>query len=630
MTAHPPGQSTFSSDQPDVVSTPLETFGDALRDLGPVLAPDLGILTVEEVELALNSIPLRERRPIMMGLGFPNMVEPRRFGRALSDQVLRRLQRLESEYDQRHAVRHLTTRIDHEIRQLAYGTAEKASSRSPVERWGQTLTRLAVFAQLSGEWFDAPLVIWAADNDWLGMNPDIDVTSRDALLTSAQQLLETPPSENSQDKDEVGDGAADQANETVTGSQGARMSPEALFSLQAQLERVFGHARIAVQHILEALDDGCAPDAEDIASLSAVAPAMVQVTDGLAVAGRDGIAPRLVDIIDAVHGHRATAERDALLRLTLKTLLTFTCPPEGPVGPVLAQAISQAQQLLSTDDWDAADLDRAQVLSLLVELVELRERPDSADQVQEAARRLTEADPSYAVVAVLHSKISPRSTPVATAPSSVGTDTALWFAGPEAAEDREAPPEALPAPVPPGASIEKETDDEEQNPLYSELTRSGEEAPEAGDVLPAPEAAAGSRATADTVRPASDEAPAVDRPEAEDSGPAAVTGLRTSNTNDAGGSGETPTRPGEVEEALVLLVAQKRFGLAAHLSRAAGRPTAERGALMLAGLGGAMGNRSDKLAAAFASALVDAVHDDGFHAYSDLGYSATAAVGPLI
>lgn len=623
MTAHPPGQSALSSDQPDVVSTPLETFGNALRDLGPVLAPALGVLTADEVELALNSIPLRERRPIMMGLGFPNMVEPRRFGRALSEQVLRRLQRLESEYDQRHAVRHLTVRIDHEIRQLAYGAVEKATSDSPVERWGQTLTRLAVFAQLSGEWFDAPLVIWAADNDWLGMNVDVDATARDALLKSAQQLFETQPSVDSQDKDEGGDPTIDREGETVAASLGARTSPEMLSSLQARLETVFGHARTAVQQVLAALDDGYAPDAEDIASLVAVAPAMVQVTDALAVAGSEGIAPRLANIIDAVHGRRAAAERDAALRVALETLLTFTCPPEGPVGPVLAQAISQAEQLLSTDDWDAADIDRAQVLSLLVALVELRDRSASADEVQEAARRLTEADPSYAVVAVLHTRITPRGTPVATGPTSAGTEAApRTSAGPEAAEDREAPPpEALPASVPPAASITMETDDEEQGAPYSEITRAGEEARGAGDVLPAPEAAAGSRATAGAVRPTPGEAPAVDRPEAEDSGLAVVTGPGTSDGDDVGGSGEAPTRPGEVEEALVMLVAQKRFGLAAHLSRAAGRPTAEGGALMLAGLGGAMGNRSDKLAAAFASALVDAVHDDGFHAYSDEGLS---------
>lgn len=615
MTAHPPGQSALPSDQPDVVSTPLATFGNALRDLGPVLAPALGILTASEVELALNSIPLRERRPIMKGLGFPNMVEPRRFGRALSEQVLRRLQRLESEYDQRHAVRHLTVRIDHEIRQLAYGTVDRATSHSPVERWGQTLARLSVFAQLSGEWFDAPLVIWAADNDWLGINLDVGTTARDALLKSAQQLLETPPTVDSQDKHEGGDSAIDRESETVAASLVARLSPEALSSLQARLESVFGHARIAVRQVLAALDDGYAPDTEDLASLAAVGPAMVQVADALAVAGSEGVAPRLVDIIHAVHGHRAAAERDAALRVALGTLLTFTCPPDGPVGPGLAQAISQAQQLLSTDDWNAADLDRAKVLSLLVELVELGDRSASAEAVQEAARRLTESDPSYAVAAVLYTEITRRGAPAAKTPA--GADPAVvpgTSTDPAAIEDSKIPAELPSLPAPLAVSVETGRGEEDHATPVQELTGSGEEVPEAGDALP--EAADGSQTTGDAARATVDEVSEVDRP-VLNSGPPVAAGLGAGGTDDVSESG--PIQPRDVEAALVTLVAQKRFGLAAHLSHAAGRPEAEGSALRLAGLGGALRHRSDKVAAAFTSALVDAVHDDGFHTQSDEG-----------
>ncbi|MFB7084760.1 hypothetical protein [Streptomyces sp. NPDC056296] len=542
----------------------LKALATALDGLGPVLASSVAGLTVEETELALNSLAPTDRQAVMRSLGFRKVV-PRSFGRVLSDQVLKRLQRLESDRERQHIVSHLTARITNDVVWVVDG---QAAGR--VERWGDRLVLLALFSRLNASAFDARLLMWVDEHDWFGA--DVDEAARQTVTEAARRVvdatreLDSQPVQNEGAGSEGGgdpmavptprknpDGAAERAS-VEQAQEGERMpetrrpqepegAPESQrialddLALTGQtLQRTVDEARQAAERVRSALLEGCPPADSDLVTITAVAPVFGEARSALSAAGFPDATERLADLLAAIDGVRARDERNGRSRRLLATVLTLGCAPDSAVADVIADAARRAGELLAKRTWDTQDEADAHMLGLLVRLVELRERPESGAGIVEAQQQLSLAHPPYAVAAVLYEQIT------------IAPDEVADAAAPE--------PKATTAFVDPagsavGAPVEMPTESEDGNPEAEQPAAAADHALVVPASVPPPVQAL----------------------------PASVDRL-----------------PEGVESALARLIVEKRFGLAARLSHAAGRPEAETAVLRLAAASDLLTPRSDRAA----------------------------------
>ncbi|MER6317936.1 hypothetical protein ABT237_29850 [Streptomyces sp. NPDC001581] len=553
----------------------LKELAAALGRLGAMLDTALDGLTVGETELALNSLEPKDRQAIMHGLGF-RKVEPRRFGRVLSEQVLKRLQRVEP-HVRRYPLRHLTERIMNDIDRVVAEFGTDRTAPGLVDRWGTRLLGLALFSHIQASAYDARLLVWAAGHDWFGM--DADETARDAVLEAAQRVIDetsgfqltglhgdpTAPLEDTVAKEA----------QLVTAVPGPRLpghtepskpaeptaeqgqfpsgdldSMEELVAAEEKLQRVVEEARGAADRLRVALVDGCPPAATDLTRLAVVPPAFARARSALSALGVAGVADRLDDILAAIDEVRARAERKERNAETLRAVAmvtTLRCSPDSAVAGVLVDARHRADALLAKHEWDEQDDTGAHFLTLLVQLAGMKDQSGAQQEVIELQQQLSVAHPPYAVAAVLYAQIT------VTEGGSGDDDTVVRLAdGPAEAQetpDRTVFPEAATATEgDTGASASQGRQvrrTEEPGPVGFGTTDGGEPR---------------------TARP---------RPVIADLTPTtAAPGTETGSAD--------RTRRQSVESVLARLIAERRFGLAAHLSQAADRPDAESAVLRLA------------------------------------------------
>ncbi|MFJ1735689.1 hypothetical protein [Streptomyces sp. NPDC088254] len=568
----------------------LRELAATLDGLGQVLDAALGALTVGETELALNSLGPRDRQAIMRGLGF-RKVEPRRFGRVLSEQVLKRLQRMEPTHH-RHAASHLTARIMNDIDHVVAERGAADMSPGLVDRWGTCLLRLALFSHLQASAHDARLLVWAAEHDWFGM--EADEAALAAVLKAAQQVIDvTPGCDHVTALDE--DAAVQETQPTAavpvprrpghlsvpdlaesSAQQGVQPPGEGcslddLASVEEKLKHVVEQARGAADRVSAALLDGCPPADTDLAPLATVAPAFSRARGVLSALGVTGVTDRLTDVLRAIDEVRARVERmerNAEARHVVETVTALGCSPGSAVAAVIADARLRAESLLAKQEWDEQDDAYAHVLTLLVRLAGMKDRLDAQQEIIELQQQLSVAHPPYAVAAVLYHQIS------LTEDRPTTHDTAAAPQGEDSAEVPEAPA----------------------------LVTSSEAATAAQADIGAPETQ--DHSTADSVpaaRPPRSADPDQQQPAAERrvaADPAVTAAVDNTTTGTADHTGAR-----DIEFVLARLIAEKRFGLAAHLSQAADRPDTESTVLRLAAVATLLHSRTRRAAQVIEEAL---------------------------
>ncbi|MEU0990882.1 hypothetical protein [Streptomyces sp. NPDC005953] len=554
----------------------LKELAAALDGLGPMLNTPFDGLTVGETELALNSLEPIDRQAIMQGLGF-RKVEPRRFGRVLSEQVLKRLQRVEPPV-RRHSLRHLTARIMNDIDRVVadYGTA--LTTPGLVDRWGARLLSLALFSHLQASAYDARLLVWAAGHDWFGI--DADETSRDAVFEVAQRVIDETcgfqvtaphdgptaspkemttgealsvtavPEPRRSDHTELPK-AAGLVTEQGPRSLGDRGSMEELTAAE-ELRRAIEEAREAVDRLRVALADGCPPAVTDLTRLAAVAPAFARARAVLSTLGIRGVADRLDDILASIDESRARAERNernAETRRVVATVTMLRCSLDSAVAGVVADARQRADALLAKHEWDEQDEACAHFLTMLVRLAGMKDQSGAQQKVIELQQQLSVAHPPYAVAAVLYAQIT-----LTEDRSGKGDTSAPLTGGPAEAKetpDRTASPEAATArDVNTSVSVLREGQDRQ-------VRRTEEPGPD------------GLGSTGGEKRFALSQ-------------PVNADPTLTTATSDTHTGTADRIRTQDVESVLARLIAERRFGLAAHLSQAADRPDTESAVLRLA------------------------------------------------
>ncbi|MBB1257859.1 hypothetical protein [Streptomyces alkaliterrae] len=565
----------------------LKELAEALDGLGPVIDTALDVLTVAETELALNSLGSKDRQAIMRGLGF-RKVEPRRFGRVLSEQVLKRVRR----GDDTHrlcAVSHLTARIMDDIDRLVGQPGPDRTGDGLVDRWGTRLLQLAIFSHLRSSVFDAHLLVWVVEHDWFGA--EVDEATRDAVLKVAQQVIDEACGldhvTTSHEEAPAGDprttavvptprlpGDTSCLSQSECQPKWSRQHPEEqellddLTAAEEQLKNVVEKARDAADRARAALLEGRPPADTDLTLLAAVASAFSRARVALATVGATDVPDRLADVLEAIGEQRARAERrkrNAETRRVVATVAALDCSPDSAVSTVIADARQRAERLLTKREWDEQDEACAQVLALLVRLAGMKDRSDAQQEVVALQQQLSVAHPPYAVAAVLYQQIA------------VAEDGPVSEV--QATPQPEDPAEAQRTPGPtgcPGPATRTDdtpgSDGDRDDPAIS--SDPVERLSQSADAMPQ--------------RPSSP-----------------LTAAETDGTD--------RVEPRDVEPVLARLIAEKRFGLAAQLAQATDRPATDAAAMRLASAATLLRSGTGRVA----QYIEESLHDWEGHEESD-------------
>ncbi|MER5661783.1 hypothetical protein [Streptomyces mirabilis] len=440
----------------------------------------------------------------------------------------------------------------------------------------------------------------------------------------------------------------------ATGAAQKRQDKDDVYTLYEALTVSVRDARDVVRRIAEALDDGRAPARQDLRDLSALSPAFTRLQKALKDAGLGVVPRRLDDLARAVEAHREERDRDLAARETLRVLLNIECEDGGAAAPSLATAHHRARHLLENPLWAESERDHAAALAALVGIVELADQPDALPEIMARQQRVAQSLPDCAIAALMYTELSlpaqenapssrnalpePPAAPVL-AKTGAGPDGPVGGTISAAYDETDVRHGQNPALVVPGYPAGQEGKPTAAFlPVTSSQAKSTKagQAEEAGaeQVTPLPavaEAAATTKAnlaaaaaagdpaaTAVVTNPAAvpradsnqtavgdsspDPARTVDRESAVEATPRGQDAV-TVPALDEGRPDAVPVEAVAVETAVARLVSEARFGLAAHLSQAAGRSEAESAALRLAAAAAVLRSGSGTGARAVSEAL---------------------------
>ncbi|MGW5971721.1 hypothetical protein [Streptomyces sp. NPDC055185] len=610
----------------------LGALAAALNALEHPAATALEDLTADMVELAFNSLPPKHRQNLLGRLGI-RMAAPRRAGSALCRDILARLRRESRQNSCVCGVKELTHTVMNDVGRSVFAR-DGETVPDPVSRWGGTLVRSAVFAWCGASVADAHILVWMSDHDWFGMAVDgAEATRLAAVRARAQTVAEAYPDFFPGEPDDLGPrstvaveerspetgrmdagataadavtpspGTADDATAPTTGETRVEDPTEPEEACR-RLEAALARAQQAARRVIDAVDDGRPPHDGDLLPLTG----LKAVFDGVDAAFRTAdIAPvtlRLQDLARAAQEHRAACARDLRTRETLRELLTVGCPPESPAASAAEVARVAARRLLHSPAWGERERQEADALTALVELVHLGRQADAAAEILALQERVVRV-PACAMAAVMAHELTltqpaeagsapEPGTPDATGAEDAADDAQADAAAPAGSVTNDEPP----AEVPDGHTERTDRGTEEtgeQTGGSAAGPRSGraQETDRPSDAPPREPAAADIR----DAKPIEGGAtpPHAGSPLAEvarDSSQDTVPLPSPTSPSDTPHDEKAPkthahadeaTDDASAEQTLARLVVERRFGLAHHVARAAGRPEPQVAALRLAG-----------------------------------------------
>ncbi|MCC3766824.1 hypothetical protein [Streptomyces sp. UNOC14_S4] len=519
------------------------------------------------MELAFNAMSPQGRQALLRQLGI-RLAAPRRASKSLCRDVLARLRRDARQQGCSCAAQGLTRLIFDDVVGAAW-PVEGGNAADPVARWGEVLVRVTVFSWCHASTADAQIYVWAADQGWLGLGTD--VKELDDVRAAAVAVLEAAPESTScaaeEPEESPGSPSSPQDGDRPHTEAAPRPeSPDAMvFAAYDVLQVSVPAAREAVGNISDALDDGRPPADEDLQKVSDLSAVFDRAQEALAAIGMADVPRRLEDLSRAVEAHRV--ERgDRALREALRALLTIRCAEGSVAVQALEKTHDHSERLLKKPAWDETERAQATSLTILVEMVELANSADALQQIMTLAQQFGQALPDCGLAALMYADLS-------FAESDMDEMCRDDMREPEGTPPQQETLLASPAP---------NAGEAEAGP--DELETTGRNAVPDGPE-PTVEITAVPVVAADE-QPASSEGPEPEPVLLPAS--VAAPGDRPDDESARGGARAPEAQPvigppsADVEARLARLVAERRFGLAAHVSRAAGRPEAESAALRLA------------------------------------------------
>ncbi|MEU7204244.1 hypothetical protein [Streptomyces sp. NPDC045470] len=615
----------------------LRSFADALNTLEHSVCDALDQLSADDVEVALNALTPKGKQYMLQSVRI-RKIAPRRVGRTLSEQVLVRARQLQDESGRAHLAQHLTERIYVDL--VDSGITAEGREAEPARplRWSAALLRLTVFCRMAASVEGAHLLLWVARQPWSSGVVDLTALEAacgyaEAVIEEAEALQEDPHCR--QVPTTEGSPVERPAPERDEPTQVASSDPAALY---AQAEAAVTAGREAAERIHRALDDGRPPTDTDLATLNAVAPAFQAARRGLPAVSDEALLC-LADLAAATEALSAERTRDVATRTALTQLAAATCAPDSAIAGPLADARSRASALLAEQTWSAAQRDEAGTLEQLVHVVLLGAQPDTTTDLRAAQRRVAQAAAQYSVLLLLADQVQlpgraptdgaqlRESAQAGTGPQSM--TTAAEESGPAVPEEaaREAESEA-------GREPSSEPADDTHDAAHGEATTPDQQsttpleqtvaeapdrkrpsepenvAPRSAALLTGGPAEQTCSATEQTPGPAVEPEPTAQlRAVVPQQWPGQKSRAATALSPLPMSGAAAPAAVFDLDAVLARLVRERRYGLAAHLSRAAERPATEERALRLAGLATALRLRGDRACSAVVETLFDSEAD---------------------
>ncbi|MFJ9443779.1 hypothetical protein ACIRRH_18170 [Kitasatospora sp. NPDC101235] len=406
---------------PGTTLASLRPLADALNTLDHPVADALDEVTADMVELAFNSLSPKERQGLLRKLGI-KLAAPRRAGKALCHDMLSRMQRDARQRKCWCAAQTLTHRVMNDAAHASWQPEESDSAADPADRWGAALVRLAVFSWCQASAADARILLWAADRALLGpLTGNQDLASlRGAAAGAVEEFPDFDPfgPETTNQGSLVPAPRKSDASTTHCPTTEVTPSPPTptvgsdpggivdVDAAHRALELAFQAAHDAAERVAASLDDGRPPSRSDLLPLTTLTDAFQRVRDSLAEAGVTTTATRLDDLAVVVREYLSECRHDQMAREALQALLSVTCPNGSTASVGLEAAHELAQRLLGAAVWGDAERNQAEALGVLVEIVELREVPDSLPEIMTRQQRVVTALPACAVAAVLYTELS--------------------------------------------------------------------------------------------------------------------------------------------------------------------------------------------------------------------------------
>lgn len=561
---------------PDVKIEELEVLAVALNALEHPVGAALDDLTVDMVELAFNSLLPKDRQELLRALNI-RIAAPRRAGRSLCQDVLTRLRREARQQSCTCGTKRLTVTVMNQVGGFVLPHAGE-DAIDPVDRWGAKLVRATALAWSQASVADAYVLAWAAGQRWFADSSD---ENRSIDLAA------------------VGDAARSIVAAYPGFTPGTDVRPDPVAKLTAvcrDVESALAQARKGVEKVAEAVADGRPPRGEDLAPVTELAAAFDRAEAVLRAAGVEGVNRRLDDMVRAASAYRAAHDEDQQTRATLRELLDVECRRDGSAAEAVRDA---ARRLLDTPVWEQRHREENAALAALVRLIKLSKLERQADVAAEILAlqgQVCQVLPACALAAVMAAELTiARQDAAAPEPAATGENATEPAHGTkrgrqktgesiepadgatrDETSDRSAS-EPPTRPVPEQDAVAPtmvsappaDTGNNSQAPISTECDQAPPTAPVAHSVPAQPST------TALTLPGPRDEH--VPTPE-ENPAPAVLEEADEAEIGQDEDADEAVT-----ERALVRLVVERRFGLAHHVARAAGRPDPQVAALRLAG-----------------------------------------------
>ncbi|KOG52546.1 NUP-1 protein [Streptomyces griseoflavus] len=608
----------------------LETLAAALNALDRPVAAAMDDLTVGMVELAFNSLPPRDRQSLLSRLSI-RMAAPRRAGSALCRDVLNRLQREVRQHSRTGGVRTLTRAVLNDVKNAAFADGSEAAS-VPVSRWGGPLVRAALFAWCNASVGDAFLLSWAAAEDWFGAAGEDAAQAFDAVGAAAQSLVDAHPDFVAGEPEALSDSehkgvqvttvkdrpsgvdraaspaastlhAAEQEMPTVVSDDSAvdddADPEEACRKLQSALSEAVG----AAERITAAVLDGRPPAAADLAPLTGLEARFDSARTVFVTAGIDAGQLRLEDMTRAAELYRSTRDRDRAARQNLREMLSIDCRKDSSAAAAAEAVRAVAGRLLGVAVWGETERQESTALTVLADLVRLGRQTDAATEILALQEQVVRVLPACAMAAVMaHELTLPGSAgaPVGQDPTetdgSGGTGAKAGTPVTDSATGRHPITTLSEASV--SQAVEQSTARDTAGEVTENSAPAAHEAPQptVGPDLVSPKPSAskaldaastpGSLVRGAETVPMNLDHTVVRATETADDGalaPVAVGGTSYEEEASKEEAADWNDDGVAIERVLARLVAERRFGLAHHVARAAGRPDPQVTALRLAG-----------------------------------------------
>ncbi|CAM5674022.1 hypothetical protein SHIRM173S_12235 [Streptomyces hirsutus] len=275
----------------------------------------------------------------------------------------------------------------------------------------------AMFAWCQASVVDARVLVWAADQDWLGAVTELGMDEQGLadVHSVARAVVEEHPDMSFSDHEqpepqEVAAAATPTQDAAVpevptqqwAGQEGVTKPEEACRRLTTAVAEAAGAAR----RVSATIADGRPPADGDLTPLTGLRNVFDGARSVFASAGVTTVPLRLEDMARAADSLRAARGRDRAAREALRELLSIGCAPDSPAFAAAEAVRDCARRLLGSPKWGETERRESSALAALAELVRLGGQANAAAEILALQTQVVRVLPACATAVVMANELT--------------------------------------------------------------------------------------------------------------------------------------------------------------------------------------------------------------------------------